>query len=305
MFFNKLKVCISLKLIKKLLLMEKSKFTNKTLWSKTIEPKTNPFDLHLTELWGYRDLLFLFVRRDFVAFYKQTILGPIWFFIQPIFTMLVYIFLFGNIASLSTDGLPQPLFYLIGIISWSYYSESLTKTASVFKDNASIFGKVYFPRLIMPISIVISSLIKLFVQSILFFLLFLYFNTSIPNFFTFFLLTPLLIVIMALQALGLGMLISALTTKYRDLALLLTFAIQILMYTTTVVYPLSSLSGNMYTIVRLNPLTAVIEGLRLIILGKGSLEIFDIIYAITSTILLVVIGAFVFNKAEKKFIDTI
>lgn len=219
--------------------------------------------------------------------------------------MLVYIFLFGNVASMSTDGLPQPLFYLIGIICWSYYSEALTKTASVFKDNASIFGKVYFPRLIMPMSIVISSLIKLLVQSILFILFFLYFKASIVNFSMFILLTPFFIIIMVLQAFGLGMLISALTTKYRDLALLLNFAIQILMYTTTVVYPLSSLSGKMHTLVRLNPLTAVIEGLRAVVLGKGSLGIFDLLYSIISTILLVAIGIFVFNKVEKKFIDTI
>jgi lipopolysaccharide transport system permease protein len=285
--------------------MEKYISKNKSSWTKTIEPQTNLFNFQLKEVWNYRDLLILFVRRDFVAFYKQTILGPVWFFIQPIFTMLVYIFLFGNVASLSTDGLPQPLFYLIGIICWSYYSEALTKTANVFKDNANIFGKVYFPRLIMPLSIVISCLIKLTVQSILLIILFLYFKVSIPNLISFIFLTPLFIGLMALQALGIGMLISAMTTKYRDLAILLSFAIQILMYTTTVVYPLSSLKGKIYTLVRLNPLTSVIEGFRLIILGKGSLEIFDLVYSVLSTILILAIGIFVFNKVEKKFIDTI
>ncbi len=281
--------------------------TNENEWDLVIKPRGNLFDLKLGETWKYRDLLFLLVKRDFVSFYKQTILGPVWFFIQPLFTMAMYVFLFGSLAGISTDGLPAPLFYLTGIVVWSYFSECLTKTATVFKDNVNIFGKVYFPRLIMPVSIILSSLIRLGVQLILLAVIMLYYlikGTPI-HFSIYTLLLPVFILLLALLALGMGMIVSALTTKYRDLALLLTFAVQLLMYTTTVVYPLSTLSGKMRMIISANPMTSLIEGLRLGLLGKGTLTVHDFIYSVIFIMATVLFGIIIFNRVEKKFVDTI
>ena len=288
--------------------MKKKSNTHKiSEWDTVIEPQSSIFQLKLKKVWEYRDLLFLFVRRDFVSFYKQTILGPIWFFIQPLFVMTVYIYIFSSLAAISTDGLPPPLFYLVGIIAWSYFAECLTKTANVFKENAGIFGKVYFPRLIMPLSIVVSSLLKLGVQMVLLIIVMIYYiiigSKITPSIYI--LLSPLLIILMALQGLGLGMIISSLTNKYRDLALLLTFMIQLMMYATTVVYPLSSLSGRTLKLVSLNPMTPIIEGLRLGFLGHGSFSMVRLLYVIVITILIIIIGTLIFNKAEKNFIDTI
>ena len=276
-------------------------------WDKVIKAKNNLFDLKLKDVWKYRDLLFLFVKRDFIAFYKQTVLGPIWFFVQPLFTVVMYVFLFGKLANISTDSIPQPLFYLVGIISWSYFSDCLLKTSTVFKDNASIFGKVYFPRLIMPLSIVISNLIRLAIQSILLLIIIIYYNyNGYPVELTFkIFLVPILVLLMALQSLGLGMIVSALTTKYRDLALLVSFSVQLLMYTTTVVYPLNSVHGKMRSLVYLNPLTSVIEGLRFSILGQGSITFESFYISLLTTLLIVITGILIFNKVEKTFIDTI
>jgi lipopolysaccharide transport system permease protein len=276
-------------------------------WDKVIKAKNNLFDLKLKDVWKYRDLLFLFVKRDFIAFYKQTVLGPIWFFVQPLFTVVMYVFLFGKLANISTDSIPQPLFYLVGIISWSYFSDCLLKTSTVFKDNASIFGKVYFPRLIMPLSIVISNLIRLAIQSILLLIIIIYYNyNGYPVELTFkVFLVPILVLLMALQSLGLGMIVSALTTKYRDLALLVSFSVQLLMYTTTVVYPLNSVHGKMRSLVYLNPLTSVIEGLRFSILGQGSITFESFYISLLTTLLIVITGILIFNKVEKTFIDTI
>jgi len=189
-------------------------------WDLVIEPQHSLLDLNLKDVWRYRDLLWLLVKRDFVSFYKQTILGPLWFFIQPLFTTLIFTFVFGNLAGLSTDGLPQPLFYMAGITAWNYFADCLTKTSTVFKDNANIFGKVYFPRLIMPLSIVVSNLVRFGVQMLLFFLMMAYYaytgGSFTPN--AYVLLSPMLILLMALLGLGLGLVITALTTKYRDLA---------------------------------------------------------------------------------------
>lgn len=278
------------------------------LWDIVVEPQKKLFDLHLKKIWLYRDLLFLFVHRDFIAFYKQTILGPIWFFVQPIFTMVVYIFVFEKLAGISTSGIPAPIFYLLGISAWSYYSESLLKTANVFRDNVNIFGKVYFPRIIMPISIVISNLIKFFIQLLLLAIVVIYYiyfkNFSLGLNLKIFLF-PFFILLMSLQALGIGMLISAMTTKYRDLSLLLTFAIQLLLYGTTVVYPLNSLTGNMHTIVALNPMTYIIEGMRMSLFNKGDFSIITLMYSISITFLLLAIGSLVFNKVERNFVDTV
>jgi lipopolysaccharide transport system permease protein len=276
-------------------------------WDLVIEPQNNLFDLKLKEVWRYRDLLVLFVRRDIVSFYKQTILGPVWFFIQPIFTTLVFIFIFGNLAGLSTDGLPQPLFYLAGITSWNYFADCLNKTSTVFKDNSAIFGKVYFPRIVMPLSIVLSNLLRFGIQMLLFFTVLIYYViTGLTISVDFHLLLfPVFILAMAMQGLGLGMIVSALTTKYRDLAFLLTFGVQLLMYATTVIYPLSSLSGKLYYLVALNPMTFVIEGIRKSLLGVGNLDGYTFAYTLISSFLILLFGLLIFNKVEKDFVDTI
>jgi lipopolysaccharide transport system permease protein len=277
-------------------------------WDILIEPTSSIFDLKLKKVWNYRDLLLLFVRRDFVAFYKQTILGPIWFFIQPVFTMFVYMFVFANLAGISTDGIPAPIFYLIGITAWTYYSESLVKTANVFRDNINVFGKVFFPRIIMPISIVISNLVKFGIQFILLILVIIYYVLFKQFHFDFnfkILLLPFFVLLMSLQALGMGMLISAMTTKYRDLSLLLTFAIQLLLYATAVVFPLDSLKGKMHTIVAINPMSYIIEGIRYSIFNKGEITLFTVAYSVSITLLLLILGTIVFNKVEKNFVDTV
>jgi lipopolysaccharide transport system permease protein len=277
-------------------------------WDKIIESRNNLFDLKLKETWAYRDLLLLFVKRDFVAFYKQTILGPLWFLIQPLFTMGVYIFVFGNLAGISTDEIPQPLFYLSGIAAWTYFSECLLKTSTVFKDNANIFGKVYFPRLIIPLSIVVSNLVRLginlFVLVLTMVYCLLFTNASFqPSWYI--LSLPWLVILMAVQSLGLGMIVSALTTKYRDLALLVTFGVQLLMYTTTIIYPLSSLTGTMRVVIGLNPMTGVIEGMRKGLLGVGTFDVYSMIYTSFMSFAFLFLGILIFNKVEKNFVDTI
>jgi lipopolysaccharide transport system permease protein len=279
-------------------------------WDLEIKPQNSLFELHLADVWRYRDLLGLLVRRDFVSFYKQTILGPLWFFIQPLFTTIIFTFIFGNLAGISTDGLPQPLFYMAGITAWNYFAECLTKTSTVFKDNANIFGKVYFPRLIMPLSIVVSNLVKFSVQLLLFLLLMLYYYLNGSHFepTPYILLFPILVLLMALQGLGLGMIISAMTTKYRDLAFLVSFGVQLLMYATTVIYPLSTALEKYpeYAwIIEYNPMTSIIEGFRLGFLGEGSFDLGDLAYCAVVSILLTLTGLIIFNKVEKTFVDTV
>lgn len=276
-------------------------------WDLIIEPQNGLLDLKLRKIWRYRDLLVMFVRRDIVSFYKQTILGPVWFFIQPIFTTVIYVFVFGNLASLSTDGLPQPLFYLAGITSWNYFAECLTKTSTVLRDNSAILGKVYFPRIIMPLSIVISNMLRFGIQMILLILVIGYYLISGVTISLDFhlLLFPVFVLAMAMQGLGLGMIVSAMTTKYRDLAFLLTFGVQLLMYATTVIYPLSSLSGKLYWVVALNPITFVIEGFRKSLLGVGAFDGMTLMYSVFSSSLILFLGLLIFNKVEKSFVDTI
>lgn len=276
-------------------------------WDLIIQPQNSFFDFKLKEVWRYRDLLILFVRRDIVSFYKQTILGPVWFFIQPVFTTLVYVIVFGNLAGLSTDGLPQPLFYLAGITSWNYFADCLNKTSTVFRDNSSIFGKVYFPRIIMPLSIVFSNLMRFGIQMLLFLVVLGYYlitGLSISIDFHL-LLFPVFVAAMAMQGLGLGMIVSAMTTKYRDLAFLLTFGVQLLMYGTTVIYPLSSLSGLLFWAVALNPMTFVIEGFRKSLLGVGVFDEYTLVYTLISSSVILLFGLLIFNKVEKDFVDTI
>ncbi len=279
-------------------------------WDLVIKGHTSLFDLKFKDIWNYRDLLVMFVKRDFVSFYKQTILGPLWFFIQPIFTTIVFTFVFGNLAGISTDGLPQQLFYLTGITSWNYFSDCLTKTSTVFKDNASIFGKVYFPRLIMPLSIVVSNLVRFGVQLLLLLFMMLYFNFSpvkgsdfhITYAIVFF---PFLVLLMALLGLGLGLIITAITTKYKDLTFLVTFGVQLLMYGTTVIYPLSAAPEKYKRIIELNPMTGIIEAFRYAFLGRGEFTFWSIGYSVIITLIVLLLGILIFNKTEKNFVDTI
>ena len=279
-------------------------------WELEIKPQNSLFELHLADVWRYRDLLILLVRRDFVSFYKQTILGPLWFFIQPLFTTIIYTFVFGNLASIPTDGIPQPLFYMAGITAWNYFADCLTKTSTVFKDNAQIFGKVYFPRLIMPLSIVVSNLVRFGVQMLLFLLLIAYYHLAGADFnvTAYVFLFPVLVILMALQGLGLGMIITAMTTKYRDLAFLVTFGVQLLMYATTVIYPLSEALvkfPDYAWIIAYNPMTPIIETFRLGFLGEGTFSIDSFLYVTGVSILLSIIGIIIFNKVEKTFVDTV
>jgi len=275
-------------------------------WTEEITPIHSIFDLRLGELWRYRDLLFMFVKRDFVATYKQTIMGPLWFFIQPLLTTFTFMVIFGNIAKISTDGLPQMVFYMSGITLWNYFSECLNKTATVFKDNANIFGKVYFPRLIMPLSIVVSNLVRFGIQFSLFIAIwgwYLFKGQVHPN--SFLLLTPVLILLMALIGLGAGMLISALTTKYRDLIFLLTFGTQLLMYATPVIYPMSKLPEKYAWLIKANPLSGIVETFRYAFTGTGEFSWISIGYSTGFALVLLLIGTLVFNKVEKSFMDTV
>jgi homopolymeric O-antigen transport system permease protein len=276
-------------------------------WTEVISPQANLFDLRLKEVWRYRDLLMLLVRREFIATYKQTILGPIWFFLQPILTTITFVLIFGRIAAISTDDTPMIIFYMAGITLWNYFSDSLNRTATIFKDNANIFGKVYFPRLVMPLSIIISNLIKLGIQFSLFLFFWLYyliFKGSVhPNIYI--LLTPLLVLIMGGLGLGFGMMISALTTKYRDLIFLLTFGIQLLMYATPIIYPLSRISPQYKWLVLANPMSSIVETFRFGFLGKGYFSWAALLYSFTATLVVLFLGTIIFNKVEKTFMDTV
>lgn len=276
-------------------------------WTEEIKSNEGLFTVNLKEVWQYRDLLWMLVKRDYVTFYKQTILGPIWFFIQPMMTTFVYVFLFGRLANLPTDGAPQIIFYLTGIIIWNYFSESLTKVSTVFKDNSAMMGKVYFPRLIMPISIVVSALMKFAIQFTLFIIMVLYFtlieNSLNPNLWI--LATPFLLILMASFSLGMGMIFSSLTTKYKDLVFLLTFGIQLFMYATPVVYSLSSVPDKYKWIILANPLTPIFECFRYGFLGVGSFDSFSLIISSSYIIIILVVGILVFNKVEKNFMDTV
>jgi lipopolysaccharide transport system permease protein len=280
-------------------------------WTEVIEPQSSLFKLNLKEVWKYKDLLSLLVRRDFVATYKQTILGPIWFFLQPLFTTMMFVFAFNQIAGIATGTVPAILFYMAGTTLWNYFADCLNKTSTVFKDNASVFGKVYFPRLIMPLSIVVSNLIKLGIQFGLFSVFLVYYLVTTdqvaPNIYM--LLLPLLVLIMGGLGLGFGMIISALTTKYRDLVFLLTFAVQLLMYVTPVIYPINSpgISEKIRTILMLNPMSPIIETFRYAFLGAGggTFSWGGLAYASIFTIVVVVFGTLIFNKVEKTFMDTV
>jgi lipopolysaccharide transport system permease protein len=276
-------------------------------WTEVIGSQTRWFSINWSEIWGYKDLLYMLVKRDFVTFYKQTILGPLWFIFQPIIMTFTYVIIFGNIAGISTDGIPQFLFYLSGITLWSYFSESLNKVSTVFKDNANMFGKVYFPRLIMPMSIVVSGLIKLGIQFLIFLIVlayYLFFKGNIhPNLWV--IASPLLIFLLALQSLGLGMIISSLTTKYKDLVFLVTFGIQLFMFLTPVIFPASILPSNFKFIFELNPLTGIFECFRYGFLGAGAFQPIMLVYSAISALGIFLFGTVIYNKVEKDFMDTV
>lgn len=275
-------------------------------WTETIDSRHSLFDLKLGEVWRYKDLIYMFVKRDFVSGFKQTILGPLWFFINPVFTTIVYLVVFGGIAKLPTDGIPQVLFYLAGITLWNYFSSCLLGTSNVFTGNAAIFGKVYFPRLVMPLTIVISNLMKFGVQFALFLVAWVYYLIQAkiePNIWI--LATPLLILLMAAFALGMGMIFSSLTTKYRDLQMLLSFGVSLLMYATPVIYPISALSGIWKKLAMYNPLTGIFECFKYGWLGAGDFS--PVMLTISSVIIFVLlaVGTVIFNKVEKGFMDTV
>jgi lipopolysaccharide transport system permease protein len=276
-------------------------------WTLVLRPQRAWWDLRLGELWRYRDLVWLFVWRDFVAYYKQTILGPLWYLIQPILTTVVFTVIFGNIAQLSTDGLPPFLFYLAGNTVWTYFSASLTSTSNTFTGNAGLFGKVYFPRLTMPLSIVISQIISFGIRFLVFLGFLFYFMASgsdvQPNWWI--LSLPVLLFIMAGLGLGMGIIVSSLTTKYRDLQQLVTFGAQLLMYGTPVIYPLSSIEGVWRPLILANPMTPVVEVFRLAFLGTSAISPVYLLYSLAFVFVVLLIGVLIFNRVENTFMDTV
>lgn len=279
-------------------------------WDIVIKPSAKSFNLNLSELWRYRDLLFMFVKRDIVVTYKQTVLGPLWFFIQPVFTTIMFMFVFGGIAGISTDGLPQPLFYMAGILCWNYFSDCIGRSTSTFNANAGIFSKVYFPRLIAPISAIISNLIKFVIQFGLFLAVYIYFflNGANVSMNLYALLFPLLLFMIAGIALGIGILISSMTIKYRDLGYLFSFLISLVMYVTPIIYPLTAIPPKYQEwkwIIQLNPLTSIVETFRYVFLGTGTFSWYTLGYSFIFTIVILLIGARTFNKVERNFIDIV
>ncbi len=278
-------------------------------WTTEIKPKNGLLSIDFKEIWQYRDLWTLFVKRDIITQYKQTVLGPLWFIIQPLMTTVMYMVVFGGIAKISTDGLPQPLFYLAGICFWQYFADCLTKTSNTFVANAGIFGKVYFPRLITPLSTVTSNLVRFAIQFGLFFVVYLYYLifTDAPihtNWYA--LLIPILVLMLAGLALGFGILFSSMTTKYRDLQLLLSFFVSLWMYATPVIYPLSTITNEKLRLVMsLNPLTGIVEAFKYGMLGVGEFSWTMLGYSLAFMVVLLAIGIIVFNKVQRSFMDTV
>lgn len=278
-------------------------------WTTEIKPKSSLLSIDFKELWQYRDLYRMFVKRDIVTWYKQTILGPLWFFVQPIMTTIMFMVVFGGIAKISTDGLPQPLFYLAGICLWQYFAESLNQTSKTFIDNANVFGKVYFPRLVVPMATVTSNLVRLAIQMGLFLVVFAYYMIFTdapvhPNIYL--LLTPVLIAILAGLALGFGILFSSLTTKYRDLTFLLSFIVQLWMYATPVIYPLSTITDpRLKMLMQANPLSSIMETFKFGMLGVGEFSWQGLGYSAVFMIVLLALGIIVFNRIQKTFMDTV
>ena len=278
-------------------------------WTTEIRPKDSLLSIDFKEIWRYRDLMMLFVKRNIITQYKQTILGPLWFVIQPLMTTVMYMVVFGGIAKISTDGLPQPLFYLAGISFWQYFADCLTKTSNTFVSNAGIFGKVYFPRLVTPLSDVISNLVRFAIQFGLFLLVYAYYIlfTDVQihtNWYV--LMLPILVMVLAGLALGFGILFSSMTTKYRDLQLLLSFFVSLWMYATPVIYPLSTITNEKLRLVmQLNPLTGIVEFFKYGMLGVGNHDWWMLGYSFGFMVVLLAVGIIVFNKVQKSFMDTV
>ena len=277
-------------------------------YTTIIKPKGKLFEIDFKEIWRYRDLLVMFIKRDIVTQYKQTILRPTWYFIQPALTTIMYMVVFGGIAGISTDGLPQPLFYLAGIVLWQYFSECLNKTSATFTQNQHIFGKVYFPRLISPLSNVLSNLVRMSIQFLLFLIVYVYYVAVgvdvMPNAYA--LLLPLLIVMLAGLSLGFGIIISSMTTKYRDLTILFTFIVQLWMYATPVIYPLSTITNEkIRMLMGINPLTSIFEAFKYGMLGVGQFSWGGLGYSFGFMVVLLLVGVVVFNKVQRSFMDTV
>jgi lipopolysaccharide transport system permease protein len=277
-------------------------------WDIIVSAKQHWFSINVGEIWRYRDLMYMFIKRDIVATYKQTVLGPLWFFIQPVLTTAIFIVVFGKVAKLPTDNTPGILFYLGGVVMWQYFSTSLTTTSNTFVNNANIFGKVYFPRIILPISTAIANLIKFSAQLLLYVMTVLYYTFQTqylisPN--ASLLLFPFWILVMVISSLGIGMIITSLSIKYRDIQFLVGFGVQLLMYATPVIYPYSSLPTSLKSFIVYNPMCGVIEGTRFAFTGKGTFGLEVFVPAVLSSILLFATGLVIYNKMEKSFIDTV
>jgi len=285
----------------------KNKNQNNNEWDLIINNKKPILKLNLKGIVNHKDLLFLFVYRDFVSTYKQTILGPLWFFIQPILTSITFVIIFGGFAKIPSDGIPGILFYMSGIIMWNYFADCINQTSHTFTQNQNLFGKVYFPRIIVPLSKVVNNLLKFFIQLLLFLILYALFYLNGFGFslgWTFILL-PLLLIQMAFTGLGFGMIVSSLTTKYKDLTFLINFAVQLLMYASPIVYPISIVPEKYKWIIMLNPFTSIIEIFKNSVFGTGYINIYWILYSFCFSIIVFLIGLIIFNKVEKSFIDTI
>jgi lipopolysaccharide transport system permease protein len=277
-------------------------------WSLVIKPQSKWWDLQLKEIWDYRDLILIFVRRDIVAIYKQTVLGPLWFFLAPIFTVIAYNFVFGTIADMKTDGVPKPLFYLSGTTLWGYFQTCFTATSNTFTSNANIFGKVYFPRMVAPISTILSSLLKFGVQMLMFFAFlgyYMFFDENDVHITNWVWVFPLLVAMMGGLSLGLGIIISAMTTKYRDLKNFIGFGVTLLMYITPVIYPVSSVPESYSWFIKYNPITPIIEAFRLGFTGAGTVGWLDLVYSGGFIMIILLIGALMFHQVEKTFMDTV
>ncbi|MBR4491627.1 MAG: ABC transporter permease [Bacteroidales bacterium] len=294
--------------------MQSETVSREEQWTTVIKPRNKLFEVNLKEVWAYRDLLTLFVKRDIITQYKQTILGPLWWLIQPALTVIMYMVVFGGIAGIPTDGIPQPLFYLAGVCMWQYFADCLNKTSNTFVSNANIFGKVYFPRLIMPISNTVSNLVRFGIQFGLFVIVYLFYviggTVACPNWYM--LLFPLLVLMMAGLAVGFGIIISSMTTKYRDLQILFTFFVQLWMYATPIVYPLSQVKGkvvagfDLYNVMCINPVTPVIETFKHAALGAGEFIGWGwLAYSFGFMVLVLALGILIFNKVQKSFMDTV
>lgn len=288
--------------------MQKNIASQNEEWDMVIQPQRRLLDLRLGELWHYRDLVMLFVRRDFVSVYKQTILGPLWYLLQPLLTTITFTIIFGSIASLPTDGLPQFLFYMSGTVLWSYFSSCLTKTSETFVQNTHLFGKVYFPRLAVPVSVLISNSVTFMIQFAMFLGFVLFFvlrGSSVQPNWSWVILSPILILMMAGLALGFGIIISSLTTKYRDLRFLVQFGAQLLMYAAPVIYPVSSIPARFRWVIIANPITPIVEAFRYAFLGVGTVNNGQLLYSLLFMLVTVFLGVIVFNRVEQTFMDTV